>query len=109
MSIFSSGFNLPPGVSTLPGEEPYFCDVCYSTEDECVCPECKVCGEVGNADCYTEFNNMKDESRHPLHFMELTEEQRATRERNEELMQEEAAADREYCNQQIQAMEEGCE
>jgi len=46
------GWSLPPGCVTLPGEEDCYCAVCGSVDDKCVCPECPVCGEVGNPDCY---------------------------------------------------------
>lgn len=50
------GWSLPAGVSQAMidrsfGEEAP-CDVCGQWEDECVCPECPVCGEYGNPKCY---------------------------------------------------------
>lgn len=51
MSIF--GWSLPPGCGTLPGEEDEGpCEVCGNYVDDCICPECKVCGEQGNPACY---------------------------------------------------------
>lgn len=59
MGLFSSGFNLPPGCGTLPGEEDGPCAVCNGNIDgngenfgDCVCVECPVCGDVGNPSCY---------------------------------------------------------
>ena len=47
------GWSLPPGCGTLPGEEPFYCDVCGAIdEDQCICSECPVCGDLGNPDCY---------------------------------------------------------
>lgn len=49
------GWSLPPGCGTLPGEEPTPpCDVCGGDVDggTCICPECPVCHEAGNPDCY---------------------------------------------------------
>lgn len=54
------GWSLPPGCGTLPGEEDCPCEVCNGNPDTvdtkkfgaCVCPECKVCGEYGNPQCY---------------------------------------------------------
>lgn len=46
------GWSLPPGVSTLPGEESHPCETCGLGEDDCICPECPVCGESGNTYCY---------------------------------------------------------
>jgi len=52
MSIFGSSY--PPGCSGTPYDNDYPCEVCGETEDNCICPECPVCGEVGNPDCYIE-------------------------------------------------------
>ena len=53
MGIF--GWSLPPGVSTLPGDETEYCAVCgKNAEDECECPECPICHEIGNKECYGE-------------------------------------------------------
>jgi hypothetical protein len=57
-SVF--GWSLPPGVRTLPGEEPCPpCDVCGGDpegwgEDAngCFCPECPICGATGDPQCY---------------------------------------------------------
>jgi hypothetical protein len=47
-----SGFNLPPGCSVrdIPGNDydpP--CDVCGQ---DCICPECPICGTAGDPGCY---------------------------------------------------------
>jgi len=53
MGIF--GWSLPPGVTTLPGEEDEGpCEVCGNSVNNCICPECPVCGEYGNTNCYLE-------------------------------------------------------
>lgn len=57
------GWSLPAGCDVLPGEETGYCEVCGKTEYTCVCPECVICGEVGNKKCYEE------------HGMVVTEEQ----------------------------------
>lgn len=42
------GWSLPPGVKTLPGEEPEEpCRICGLPADQCQCPECPECGEAG--------------------------------------------------------------
>ncbi len=46
------GWSLPPGCGSLPGEEDVPCEVCGQFEDNCICPECMKCGEVGNPKCY---------------------------------------------------------
>lgn len=51
MGIF--GWNYPPGCSGPPDEDP-ICQVCHGNydADECICPECHVCGEAGDPYCY---------------------------------------------------------
>lgn len=29
-----------------------YCDVCRRSIENCICPECKMCGETGNKKCY---------------------------------------------------------
>jgi hypothetical protein len=58
MGIF--GWSLPPGCSTLPVEEPDGpCDVCGKEIDDCICPECPECGDIGNPACYIEHGMVK--------------------------------------------------
>ena len=55
MSIF--GWSYPPGVT---GNEPEIvgydgpCAVCGRGDDDCICPECPVCGSYGDPLCYEE-------------------------------------------------------
>jgi hypothetical protein len=57
MGIF--GWSYPPGAANDPNA-PYNqtddgpCDVCGKAIDDCICPECDVCGETGNTECYDE-------------------------------------------------------
>jgi hypothetical protein len=46
----------PPGVHNLPCEEVYPCEICggIPENDECICPECPVCGSIGHLLCYRE-------------------------------------------------------
>lgn len=53
----------PPGCSGTPFDEPCYCELCGLPEEKCICPECPVCGSVGDPDCYKE------------HGMVLTQEQ----------------------------------
>lgn len=46
------GWSYPPGCSSVPGDEPCYCEVCGQGEDDCQCPECPVCGDIGNKKCY---------------------------------------------------------
>ena len=41
--------NLPPDWREPP--EPA-CEVCLADLSDCICPECPVCGDAGNPDCY---------------------------------------------------------
>lgn len=50
MGIF--GWDLPPGCHKLPYDDDYLCEVCGLDVNKCICPECTICGEVGNKDCY---------------------------------------------------------
>lgn len=46
-----SGF-YPPGCSGTPFDDDDYCEVCAQLVDDCVCPECEVCGDVGDPACY---------------------------------------------------------
>lgn len=49
------GWSLPPGVRArdLPGEQTEYCTICFKECEECICPECPVCQEVGRLECYS--------------------------------------------------------
>lgn len=49
-SIF--GWDYPPGVSSLPWDVDYPCDVCGQYENDCICPECPECSTYGDPYCY---------------------------------------------------------
>lgn len=70
MGIF--GWSYPPGVSSIPGDEPFYCEVCGQLDENCICPECPVCGDYGNPHCYRkhglEFSKYQKIS---LEYMEL--------------------------------------
>lgn len=38
------------------------CQVCGKHPDDCKCPECKTCGEVGNPSCYEQHGLERDET-----------------------------------------------
>jgi hypothetical protein len=51
--------NLPPGCTIRDIEEAAggmgaTCDVCGVYVDQCQCPECPVCGKVGDQWCYAD-------------------------------------------------------
>ena len=79
------GWDYPPGCSSVPGDEPFVCEVCggdpgLDCPDQpgsCICPECEVCGEFGDPSCYhgwPEGENhglvRSDEQREQLRVME---------------------------------------
>jgi hypothetical protein len=52
-SIF--GWDYPPGCNSVPGDEPDPpCEVCCNDIDDCICPECQICGAYGDPLCYIE-------------------------------------------------------
>ena len=50
------GWSYPPGCSSVPGDEPCWCEICRQYDDNCVCPECPRCGDIGNPDCCKEVD-----------------------------------------------------
>jgi hypothetical protein len=83
MGLF--GWNLPPGVTYLPGEQPEGpCEVCGQFNDKCLCPECPVCGEFGNPACYVD------------HGLNVTREQEAAKEAAEKAQADLVAAEEEF-------------
>lgn len=55
-----TGWNLPPGCTirmideaTGVGEP---CAVCGQDEDDCCCPECPICGGIGDQFCYEQHS-----------------------------------------------------
>lgn len=67
-SIF--GWSYPPGCSGPPDDDEYPCEVCGEGLDNCICPECPICEDVGNRDCYIN------------HGLRRTEEQKFSLESN---------------------------
>jgi hypothetical protein len=46
------GWSYPAGCSGPPYDDiPELCEVCGLNPDRCTCPECPVCGMVGDPDC----------------------------------------------------------
>ena len=91
------GWSLPPGVTDRMIDEAYGfdqpCEVCAGnpeldndTEGGCICPECPVCGDYGNPDCYEQGHLM------------ISEAQKAQKEKFEKQWEEDtrAEADRMY-------------
>ena len=62
MGIF--GWSYPPGVSSVPGDEPDPpCEVCggFEWDETCLCPECPVCYAYGDPFCYIEHGLRRTE------------------------------------------------
>lgn len=53
MSRSMFGWDYPPGVNSVPGDEDEGpCEVCGNDVDNCICPECPECGTYGDPGCY---------------------------------------------------------
>jgi hypothetical protein len=106
-----SGWNLPPGVTTVMIEHAYGgpegpCAVCGLVIDDCICPECPVCNGVGDPVCYdggrrwyTEEiggQRVDVERETPGHGLVRTAAQIEQRRKADEYLAEEAAADRQF-------------
>lgn len=53
------GYWYPPGAANDPNA-PYNqddppCDICGQEIENCICPECSVCGQIGERQCYGEL------------------------------------------------------
>jgi len=60
MGIF--GWSYPPGCSGPPDDGDEVCQVCGKSEDNCLCPECPVCGTYGDPKCYTDHGMVKSQA-----------------------------------------------
>jgi hypothetical protein len=76
-SIF--GWSYPPGAANDPNapwnQEPGPCAVCAKDEDNCVCPECPVCGMQGDPACYYDSRETKRPTGVNGHGLKLTRAQ----------------------------------
>jgi hypothetical protein len=59
-------FNLPPGTTSRMIDEAAGvecpCDMCGHSVDDCVCPECKCCGTLGDPACYRDHGLVQTEA-----------------------------------------------
>ena len=90
MGIF--GWDYPPGCNSVPGDEPDPpCEVCGGDidggKDECICPECPVCEEIGTLACYLD------------HGMHRTEEQKFDMECHKRQWEDEARSWDDYATE----------
>jgi len=60
MSIF--GWSYPPGCSGPPDDTEFPCAVCGNFADDCICPECPVCGAQGYDFCYKGHGMVRSEA-----------------------------------------------
>ena len=102
-----TGWNMPPGcnVRDIPGNNEYeMCAVCGQGLDDCICPECPVCGGVGDPACYADnhlFSNAwlayrYEERRDGNHGLIRSFAQVALRAEVDRIQEEEATAVDEY-------------
>jgi len=91
-SIF--GWSYPPGCSGPPDEEGP-CYLCGQDVDHCICPECPVCGAVGDHLCYLD---------HGLH---RTEEQKFSLEVAERQWAEDNRIENEMWDQLYEEFKQG--
>ena len=82
------GWSYPPGCTSRDVEEAMGvdqpCDVCGKMADDCICPECTVCGAQGDPKCY------------PDHYLVETHEQLESRKAYEDQCAADAKAEAEY-------------
>jgi len=57
MGIF--GWSYPPGCSGPPDYDDMPCEVCGKLPDDCICPDCPVCGHPGVVACYQEHGMVR--------------------------------------------------
>lgn len=73
-----TGFNLPPGCTTqhiddLVADSP--CECCGEFPDDCFCPTCPKCGEIGNKFCYVDHEPATRKDAGYPHGMKFTARQ----------------------------------
>ncbi len=44
-----------------------YCEICYLSDLDCVCPTCDICGEIGQPDCYATKEKLN-------HFLIISEQ-----------------------------------
>ena len=79
------GWDLPPGCSEADIERAAgfgtSCEVCGEGVDNCICPECPVCEEHGNPECYEKHGLVRShEQTESMRCYEETEEKAAKQE-----------------------------
>jgi hypothetical protein len=82
MGIF--GWSYPPGCNGPPNDDEGPCMVCGKELEDCICPECPVCGYQGDETCYFE------------HGMVRSQEQTDSFKATEQIWAERVASEKEY-------------
>jgi hypothetical protein len=67
------GWSYPAGCAGVPDDDETFCQVCFGSVDDCICPECPICGVHGDPACYVGEN--------AGHWLTLSAEQKAQKSR----------------------------
>lgn len=50
--MLKSGFNMPPGCHSVPGDEPSYCEFCGKADLACKCEPCPACEAVSDKRCF---------------------------------------------------------
>jgi hypothetical protein len=96
-SIF--GWSYPPGCSGPPEYDEEPCEICGEHIDNCICPECPVCGAVGDPLCYKAKPHPYGKYYPGHHGMVRTEEQKFLMEVNERAWEKDIRAENAYWDQ----------
>ena len=67
-----------------PPEDDRPCSICHYMDDDCTCPECEVCGEVGNPAC---INAHMPWDKFPHFHFQLSEAERKAEDERERMME----------------------
>lgn len=104
-NMFGGGSNYPPGCSGPP-DEPCICEVCGTVED-CICPTCPICGELGDLTCYKVFvPGLYDKRKRKGCDLKLDEEQKTCRRNVLKNQRKEEKYWKEYAEQEEKAEKE---
>jgi len=73
----------------------YPCEICGNYIDDCICPECPICGGVGDPNCYKK------------HGLIVSEEQKKSLAKRKKLDEEERKEDNKYWESLLQDISGG--
>jgi hypothetical protein len=98
------GWSLPPGCTNRMIDEAAGvdqpCAVCAMDVADCCCPECPVCGENGNPQCYETSNGDK------RHGLKLNKEQAIARQKAVVYVVKQRVQDEEQCLAAIESTDD---